>query len=309
MQLQTTYLSSRITDEVFRLGGQASFLEFGGLRPAPVGLRLSLRRWGALLALAGLALPGVRAAEAGESREDRARRSPPAAEQAVPAAEPETPLLPVDGPWEAAVTEPALPAPAPVPGPAAANGSVPAAAAGAAPAAAQATETARSAPGETAAATRPAPAPAAATATGGVGDIVPAGREHLRPVLARYARESNLPADLVMALAWRESSWRVGAVSKAGAVGVLQLMPDTVTFASRDLMGLRANLDAGDATANIRMGTRFLAHLVKVYDGSYRRALIAYNQGVTALRNRGSYPGAERFADSVLSLRAEFAAA
>jgi soluble lytic murein transglycosylase-like protein len=135
---------------------------------------------------------------------------------------------------------------------------------------------------------------------------VPAGRDHLRPILKRYAAENGLPADLVMALAWKESSWRVGAVSKAGAVGVMQLMPSTVTFVSRDLMGLRSNLDPHNGTANIRMGTRFFAHLVKVYDGSHRRALIAYNQGVTALRTRGSYPGAERFADSVMALRAEF---
>jgi transglycosylase-like protein with SLT domain len=137
---------------------------------------------------------------------------------------------------------------------------------------------------------------------------VPAHREYLRRILVRYAQENGLPADLVMALAWKESSWRAGAVSSAGAVGVMQLMPDTVEFTSRRLLGLRRTLDPRDAVANVRMGTRFLRHLVDRNDASYRRALIAYNQGITALRTRGAYGGAARFADAVLALRSQFRA-
>jgi len=109
-----------------------------------------------------------------------------------------------------------------------------------------------------------------------------------------------------MALAWRESSWRPKAVSAAGAIGVLQLMPATVEFTSKKLLGLKRNLDAGDATANIRMGTRFLRYLVDRKGGGYRQALVAYNQGITALETRGSYNEAEAFADSVLALRSQF---
>ncbi len=319
MQLQTTELSSKVTDEAFEVGGRAAFLQLGGLYPAPPGLRLTLRRWGALLALAGLALPGVRAAEAGAlgspavlgSLLENRKESPsdePAAEPGTGAVAEEaiaSPLLPTGEPWEAVVSEPSIPAPTvpstappPVPAPAPPPAAPPVAPAVPAPVAAPdavAGEVARSAPGSS--------SPAAATSRP---SLVPAGRDHLRPILKRYAQENGLPADLVMALAWKESSWRVGAVSGAGAVGVMQLMPSTVTFVSRDLMGLSSNLDPRNGTANIRMGTRFFAHLVKVYDGSYRRALIAYNQGITALRTRGSYPGAERFADSVLTLRSEF---
>lgn len=294
---------------VFEVGGRAAFLEFGGLHPAPPGLRLTLRRWGALLALAGLALPGVRAAEAGA-----AWRSPvlgplvqttgaraadteaepgagPGAEEAAPRAGGEGSLLPMGEPWEAVVSEPSLPAPT--------STSPGRAAAAAVPAPAEAPdvvgETARSVPGSD--------SPAAATSRPA---LVPAGRDHLRPILRRYALENSLPPDLVMALAWRESSWRAGVVSTAGAVGVMQLMPSTVTFTSRTLLDLGSDLDPRNATANIRMGTRFFAHLVEVYGGSYRRALIAYNQGVTALRTKGTYPGAERFAERVLALRSEF---
>jgi soluble lytic murein transglycosylase-like protein len=136
--------------------------------------------------------------------------------------------------------------------------------------------------------------------------LVPPEREYLRKTLVRYAQENGLPADLVMALAWKESSWRVRVTSEAGAIGVMQLMPKTVEFTSRHLMGLTHDLNPRNAVANIRMGTRFLRHLVDQSEGDYRRALIAYNQGITALRARGAYPESEDFADTVLALRLQF---
>jgi soluble lytic murein transglycosylase-like protein len=140
-------------------------------------------------------------------------------------------------------------------------------------------------------------------------ELVPASRRYLRPVLVHYAEEFGLPADLVMALAWKESSWRPTAVSGAGAVGVMQLMPTTVEFTSKKLLGLGRRLDPRDPVANIRMGTRFLRHLVDHNHADVRRALIAYNQGQTSLHARGPNPSSERFAAQVLALRARFAEA
>src|SRR5207253_151089 len=114
-------------------------------------------------------------------------------------------------------------------------------------------------------------APAAPAAN----DLVPAEREYLRPILVRYAQENGLPADLVMALAWVESSWRRSVVSDVGAVGVMQLMPDTVDYVSKKLLGLRSDLDPKNATSNIRMGSKFLRHLLDQNDGNVRQALIA----------------------------------
>jgi soluble lytic murein transglycosylase-like protein len=147
---------------------------------------------------------------------------------------------------------------------------------------------------------------AAAAPRSQMADLVPASRRFLRPVLIRYAEENGLPADLVMALAWKESSWRPKAVSGAGAVGVMQLMPATVEFASKTLLGLSRRLDPRDPVANIRMGTVFLRHLVDHNKSSFRRALIAYNQGQTSLHSRGSNRSSERFADQVLALRSRF---
>src|SRR5437870_578155 len=259
----------------------------------PTGPGQQLRRWAALLALAGLALPGTAAARASAMLAAGARNDLPAADAPVTPTGIADPPLPLGDPWEEAVVEPALEAPAaPAPWQAAEvepdGMPLPAA-----PATAGSPPTTPPAPGETA-------------RGGSASPLVPPEREYLRRTLVRYAQENGLPADLVMALAWRESSWRPKAVSAAGAIGVLQLMPATVEFTSKKLLGLRRNLDPRDATANIRMGTRFLRYLVDRSGGSYRPALIAYNQGITALETKGSYSDAEGFADSVLALRSQF---
>jgi soluble lytic murein transglycosylase-like protein len=286
--------------------------------PAPVGQQL--RRWGALLALAGLALPGVSAGRV-------ARQQPPEvavieARQTDPASGPgawgELPSgaawedTPATGaPWEAGMVEadgkplPTAPPPGPVPVDGIPRPAVAAAGssgAGAPPA----TPSANPGAGET---VRSVPNQSVAPPAGVANDLVPADREYLRPILIRYAQENGLPADLVMALAWVESSWRRNAVSEAGAVGVMQLMPVTVEYVSKKLLGLRTNLDPRNATSNVRMGTRYLRHLLNQSRGSIRQALIAYNQGLTSLRQNGSYSVAERYADRVLALRPQFRSA
>ena len=259
--------------------------------PVPAGQEL--RRWGALLALAGLALPGVSAGRL-------AVQGGPATVAVVEASQADTSdsapgtggrggllsgalgdTAPAAAPWEAGLVEAdGMPLPtAPPPGPVPVDGiPLPAVAA----------------------------PPSVTSSAGLAGDLVPADREYLRPILIRYAQENGLPADLVMALAWVESSWRRNAVSDVGAVGVMQLMPNTVEFVSKKLLGLRTTLDPRNPTSNVRMGTRYLKHLLGLNHGNVRQALIAYNQGLTSLQANGSYSVAERYADRVLALRPQF---
>lgn len=300
--------------------GVATPGEIGRPGDLPVAAGQQLRRWGALLALAGLALPGVSAGRV-------ARQQPP--EVAVVEASQHDPAsgrgswgelpggiawdtAPANAaPWEAGMVEadgkplPTAPPPGPVPVegiPAPAVAAPGSAGAGAPPATPRpnpgASETVRSVPNQSV-------APPAGVAD----DLVPADREYLRPILIRYAQENGLPADLVMALAWVESSWRRNTVSEAGAVGVMQLMPITVEYVSKKLLGLRTNLDPRNATSNVRMGTRYLRHMLVQSRGSVRQALIAYNQGLTSLQQNGSYSVAERYADRVLALRPQFRSA
>jgi soluble lytic murein transglycosylase-like protein len=149
-----------------------------------------------------------------------------------------------------------------------------------------------------------APAPAAVSPAAAV---VPAERLHLEPVLTQAAQEYGLPVDLILAQAWAESGWRVDAVSNKGAVGVLQIMPKAVDFISTRLLKLDQHLDPRDPAANARMGARFMRHLLDRLDGDLRRALIAYNQGLSGLYRKGPVPAAESYADKVLALRPVFA--
>jgi len=163
-----------------------------------------------------------------------------------------------------------------------------------------------------AAAPAPAPAPAPASAPLAsasaplAAGLVPADRLYLQPILEQAAHENGLPSDVVLAQAWAESSWRVDAVSGAGAAGILQLMPATVDFVSRRLLHLDHELDVRDPAANARMGARYLRHLLDRTDGDVRQALIAYNQGLRALRRDGPYADAVSYADRVLTLRPVF---
>jgi soluble lytic murein transglycosylase-like protein len=297
--------------------------------PVPVGQEL--RRWGALLALAGLALPGVSADRLAEQR--RPEIAVVEASQTDGASDPapgtgvwggllggdawglylpslrETGAPATAAPWEAGMVEAdGMPLPtAPPPGPVPVDGiPLPAVAAPSSPATTPpAAPKADPAPGET---VRSVPNQAVAS-SGRADDLVPADREYLRPILIRYAQENGLPADLVMSLAWVESSWRKNAVSDGGAVGVMQLMPSTVEFVSKKLLGLRTNLDPRNPTSNVRMGARYLKHLLSQNRGNVRQALIAYNQGLTSLKVNGSYSVAERYADRVLALRPQFRSA
>lgn len=138
--------------------------------------------------------------------------------------------------------------------------------------------------------------------------IVPLERAAMKPILIRAAAESGLPSDLVLAQAWAESSWQVDAVSSADAVGVLQITRPTVDFISHQLLGLDRPLDALNPADNARMGTRYMRHLLGKTDNNLRQALIAYNQGLGALRRNGPYAEAQRYADRVIALRPMFMA-
>ncbi|WP_444984679.1 lytic transglycosylase domain-containing protein [Halomonas mongoliensis] len=85
------------------------------------------------------------------------------------------------------------------------------------------------------------------------------------------ARLANLPPEMVLAVIQVESAFRADAVSSAGAVGLMQIMP----FWIREL-GLPAD-DLMDPWRNLRYGTTILAHYLAVERGDFTRALARYN--------------------------------
>jgi len=87
----------------------------------------------------------------------------------------------------------------------------------------------------------------------------------------RWAEHFGAPRELVRAVIEAESNWNPRAISPAGAVGLMQLMPDT---AAAFRVGNRF-----EPVENIRGGVAYLAFLMKQYGGDLRLVVGAYNAG------------------------------
>ena len=101
-------------------------------------------------------------------------------------------------------------------------------------------------------------------------------------IVQNVALEYGLDADFVHAVIKAESAYNRWAVSRAGAQGLMQLMPATaVTYGVKDVW---------DPEQNIRGGVKFLKALWKLYDGNIKNILAAYNAGQEAVKKYGGIP-------------------
>lgn len=93
----------------------------------------------------------------------------------------------------------------------------------------------------------------------------------LAPMISRFSHQHQLHPALIRAVIKAESDFNPGAVSRAGAVGLMQLMPQTA---------VRMNVrDPYDPEDNIGGGTKYLRHLLDRFQGNLPLALAAYNAG------------------------------
>ncbi len=91
----------------------------------------------------------------------------------------------------------------------------------------------------------------------------------------------SVSTPLVEAVAWQESRFRQNAVSTKGALGVMQLMPETAR---------RLGVDASDLKGNIDGGVTYLGQMLNRFGGDLPRALAAYNAGPGAVQRYGGVP-------------------
>ncbi|MBI4521191.1 MAG: transglycosylase SLT domain-containing protein [Gemmatimonadetes bacterium] len=112
-----------------------------------------------------------------------------------------------------------------------------------------------------------------------------------RDQIVAAASERGLDPFLVAGLIRQESGFNPRAVSPAGAVGLMQIMPSTGRMLGRRVGIRQVNRSVLQRPEdNIRMGTLFFSELLERYDGRLTDALAAYNAGPRRLAEWRDYP-------------------
>ena len=106
----------------------------------------------------------------------------------------------------------------------------------------------------------------------------------LAKVVYFESRKRKIDPLLVLAVIHEESSFRVRAVSPAGAIGLMQIMPDTGREIASNLnYRSHQRRDLFDPTRNIRIGVWYLRWLKKKFNHNHVLFLTAYNMGLGRL--------------------------
>ena len=117
----------------------------------------------------------------------------------------------------------------------------------------------------------------------------------IEQTVQKAAAKYNLPPELIAAVIRAESNFKVGAVSSAGAQGLMQLMPATAKE-----LGVK---NPFDIEQNIEGGTKYLRKMLDRFGGSVHKALAAYNAGpgtVIKYNGRVPYPETRQYVKRVL---------
>jgi len=134
-------------------------------------------------------------------------------------------------------------------------------------------------------------------------------------IVSGHARNYELDAALLAAVIYRESKFEADARSQSGAIGLMQLLPDTANGIALHTGGSRFEVeDLYDPEINVRYGSFYLRRLLRKYEDT-RLALAAYNAGqanVDRWLAEGSeiqFPETREYVDEVLELRDIYASA
>lgn len=114
-----------------------------------------------------------------------------------------------------------------------------------------------------------------------VNQSLPLADQSLSTMIDEAARKYNVDPKLVAAVAEVESGGNQNETSSAGAIGVMQLMPDTAAA---------LGVNPYDKKSNIEGGAKYLRQMLDTFDGDIRKAVAAYNAGPNAVKNYGGIP-------------------
>jgi soluble lytic murein transglycosylase-like protein len=127
-----------------------------------------------------------------------------------------------------------------------------------------------------------------------------------RAILIRAARHHNLNPNFVLAVSYWESGWNQSALSRTGAVGLMQVEPYTAAWAGPSLLHRAVNLN--NPVDNAELGAALLrSYLDQLHDP--RLVLAAYYQGLAGVRRHGIYPRSQSYVNGIWKLRNQFQAA
>ena len=110
--------------------------------------------------------------------------------------------------------------------------------------------------------------------------ILSAHEESHATIIRRVSQEVGVPETFIHAVAKTESAFRPHSISRAGAMGIMQMMPAT----AREF-GVSDPFDSEDS---IRGGATYLAWLWKRYRGDKKRVAAAYNAGPGRVPRKGA---------------------
>lgn len=112
--------------------------------------------------------------------------------------------------------------------------------------------------------------------------IYDASSQDIVKMLQFSAKQNGIDPKLAIAVAKNESGFSPGVVSPAGAIGVMQLMPETARG-----LGVK---DPYDPRQNVDGGVRYLKQLLQTFGGDAEKAVAAYNAGPQAVEAYGGVP-------------------
>ena len=126
-----------------------------------------------------------------------------------------------------------------------------------------------------------------------------APRGSVETELDHWSSVYGVDPKLTRALAWMESGFQQDVVSSVGAIGVMQLLPETWEWVDVILLG---QTTPRNASGNVQAGVRYLRWQLDQFGGDVRLALAGYYQGARAVRERGVFDDTKQYVSVILQL-------